>query len=105
MPSIEMAYERLKCEMQKGNRSERVHIVFVEREQAERIKNNKRKTRFVLCCDDPDQCARFEAQKDRIFRRIKNKAMMITLMERAWAEALSDHELDKIMAELEGPPE
>jgi hypothetical protein len=98
-----MAYERLKAEMQKGNRSERIHLVFVEREQAERIKNQKRKMNFVLCTGDPDLCAQLEAHKDRIFRKVKNKAIMLTLMERAWAEALSDAELDHILALEEGP--
>lgn len=103
MPSIEIAFERLKAEMAKGNRSERVHVVFVEREQAERIKNQKRKMNFVLCTGDPDLCARLEAHKDRIFRRVKNKSIMLSLMERAWEEALSNATLDKIMAEMEGP--
>lgn len=98
MPTLRAAYERLKYEMEQGHGEEIVHVSFVEREQAERIINNKRVTRFVLPCDDADLCASFNAHKDRIFRKVRNKAFMLTLMERAWAEALSDGELDKILA-------
>jgi hypothetical protein len=103
VPSLRQAAERLKWEVEQGHGDEKVHVVFVERDQAERIKNDKRKTRFVLCCDDPDLCAKFEAEKDRIFRKVKNKALMLTLMERAWEEALADAQLDKILAALEAP--
>jgi hypothetical protein len=103
MPKIKLAYERLKWEMEHGNGEEIVHISFTEREQAERIANNKRVTRFVLPCDDPDLCSRFNAHKDRIFRKLKDKHMMLHLMERAWSEALSDAELDKLLAQMEGP--
>lgn len=101
MPTLRAAYERLKFEMEHGHAEEKVHIVFVERDQAERIRNNKRKTRFVLCCDDPDLCSKFEAHKDRIFRRVKDKSIMLNLMERALSEALCDAELDRIMAALD----
>jgi hypothetical protein len=93
-----MALEWLKSEVAKGRGEDKCHIVDVTAEQAERIKNDKRKTRFVLSTDDPDLCSRLEAHKDRIFRKVKNKAFMLTLMERAWAEALADTELDKILA-------
>lgn len=89
--------------MEQGHGDEIVHVSFVEREQAERIKNNKRVTRFVLPCDDPDLCARMNAHKDRIFRKVKDKNLMLHLMERAWGEGLSDKELDRILAEEEGP--
>jgi hypothetical protein len=103
MPSLRVAFERLKYEMDHGNGEEIVHVSFVEREQKERIKNNKRVTRFVLPCDDPDLCSRMNAHKDRIYRKVRDKSLMLTLMERAWSEALSDAELDKIVAALEGP--
>lgn len=101
MATLEEAYRRLKWEMEQGNGAEKVHVVYVEREQKERIKNDKRKTRFVLCCDDPDLCSRFEVEKDRIFRRVRNKAVMLSLMERAWREALSNQNLDRIIAEMD----
>lgn len=101
MPSKRQAAEWLAEEVRKGRGEEKCHVVDVEAEQKERIKNNKRKTRFVLCCDDPDLCSAFEAQKDRIFKRVRNKAVMLSLMEKAWEEALSDTELDKICAALD----
>ena len=104
MPSKLMALEWLKQEVAKGRGEEKVHLVDVEKEQRERIKNDKRKMNFVLCTGDPDACARLEFHKDRIFRKVRNKSIMLSLMERAWAEALSDAELDRMMAEEEGAP-
>jgi len=101
MPTLRTAYERLKWEFEKGNGDEIVHVSFVEREQKERIANNKRVTRFVLPCDDPDLCSRMNEHKDRIFRKLKDKHQMLYLMERAWAEALSDAELDRVLAQEE----
>lgn len=103
MPTARMALEKLKYMVEHGRAEEKVHVVFVEQEQKERIANNKRKTRFVLVCSDPDLCSEFEAAKDRIFRKCKVKAIMETFMIRAWNEALSDKELDRMMAEEEGP--
>lgn len=101
MPSKLMALEWLKSEVAKGRGEDKCHIVDVTAEQKERIKNEKRKTRFVLVTNDPDLCAKLEFHKDRIFRRVKNKSIMLSLMEKSWAEALSDAELDKIMASLD----
>jgi len=98
MPSARQGYEKLKYMVDHGQGDEKIHIVFVEQEQKERIKNSKRKQNFVLCTGDPDLCAKLEAEKDRIFRKVRNKSLMLTLMERAWSEALSDTELDKILA-------
>src|SRR5271154_7564110 len=101
MPSKIMALEWLKQEVAKGRGEQKCHIVDVEKEQAERIKNDKRKTRFVLCTEDPDLCSMLEAHKDRIFRRVKNKSIALYLMQRAWAEAPSNPELDKFLAETD----
>lgn len=101
MPSKKVALEWLKSEVAHGRGDESCHVVDVAKEQRERIKNDKRKTRFVLCCDDPDLCSRLEAEKDRIFKKVRNKAVMLSLMERAWSDALSDAEIDKIMAAME----
>ena len=104
MPSKRMALEWLRSEVEKGRGEESCHVVDVAKEQRERIANDKRKTRFVLCTDDPDLCSKFEAHKDRIFRKVKNKAIMLSLMEKAWGEALHDSELDRILAALEMQP-
>lgn len=103
MPSKRMALEWLQSEVNHGRGEESCHVVDVAKEQRERIKNDKRKTRFVLCCDDPDLCSKFEAHKDRIFKKVRNKAIMLSLMEKAFGEALADSELDKILAVMEGP--
>jgi hypothetical protein len=98
------ALDWLKDEVRKGRGDESCHIVDVEADQRERIKNNKRKTRFVLCTDDPDLCSRFEANKDRIFKRCgKNKSVMLSLMVKALEMALSDSEIDRIMAQMDAP--
>jgi hypothetical protein len=101
LPSKRAAAEWLASEVAHGRGDESCHVVDVAKEQRERIKNDKRKTRFVLPTDDPDLCARFDFHKDRIFRKVKNKAIMLSLMEKAWAEALSDTELDRILAAME----
>ena len=101
MPSKKAVAEWLAEEVRKGRGDESCHLVDVAAEQRERIKNNKRKTRFVLCCDDPDLCSKFEAHKDRIFRKVKNKSIMLSLMEKALGEARADSELDKILAVLD----
>ena len=101
MPSKKMVLEFLQSEVAKGRGDESCHLVDVAKEQRERIKNEKRQTRFVLVTGDPDLCARLEFHKDRIFKRVKNKSIMLSLMEKAWAEALSDAELDRIMAALD----
>ena len=101
MPSARLAYEKLKWMVEHGRAEEVVHIVLVEQEQKERIANKKRKQNFVLCTGDPDLCAKFEREKDRVYRKVRNKSLMLTLLERAWEEALSDSELDKILAAME----
>jgi hypothetical protein len=103
MPSKKMAMEWLKSEVEHGRGEEKCHVVDVTADQEKRIKNEQRKTRFVLPTDDPDLCARLDFHKDRIFKKVRNKAIMLSLMERAWAEALCDQNLDRIMAELEPP--
>lgn len=101
MPSKRAGAEWLKSEVEHGRGEESCHVVDVAKEQRERIRNDKRKMRFVLNTDDPDLCSKFEEHKDRIFKRVHNKAIMLSLMEKAWGEALSDPELDRIMAAMD----
>jgi hypothetical protein len=103
MPSKKAAAEWLANEVAKGRGDESCHIVDVTADQKKRIKNEKRKQNFVLCTGDPDICSEFEFEKDRIFRKVHNKSVMLSLMARAWRDALSDAELDKILAVMEGP--
>ena len=103
MPSKKAAAEWLLSEVKAGRGDEKCHVVDVTRDQNERIINDKKKTRFVLCTDDPELCSQFEQSKDRIFKKVKNKSLMLTFMIRAWEEALSDAALDRYIAEEEGP--
>ena len=82
------------------------HIVDITAEQQARIKNDgeKPKTRFQIELDDPKLYSDWNLEKDRILKRVGNKSIALTLMQRAWAEALCDSEIDKILAEQEGPP-
>jgi hypothetical protein len=81
------------------------HIVDHTKALREREKNDgpQPKTRFQIELDDPELYRRWNAAKDRIIKRCRNKAIALDLMHRAWCEALSDSELDKILAEIEGP--
>jgi hypothetical protein len=102
VPSARAAYEKLKWMCEHGRENEKVHVVMVEEEQKQRIANDKRQTRMVLNCDDPDQYSRLEAHKDRIIRRIGgNKSMFLSLLEMAMGEYLSDAALDKLQAQEE----
>lgn len=81
------------------------HIVDHTKALKEREKNDgpQPKTRFQIELDDPELYSKWNHEKDRIIKRIRNKSIALTLMHRAWREALSDGELDKILAEMEGP--
>ena len=101
MPDIDAAIERLIYERAKGHGREKIHVVFVEREQERRIMNPRRSTRFTLVCDTPEAYSELHAERDRIIKRVKNKSVAISLMIRAWRDALSDANLDRILAELD----
>jgi hypothetical protein len=104
MPSKRHLLEVLKYEVEvKGEGEHRCFYGDVDKQQAERAKNENRQTRFVLPTDDWELCARLNGHKQRIYKKVHNKAIMLSLMERAWAEALSDQELDKICAAMDAP--
>jgi hypothetical protein len=111
MAEIDREIERLIWERDHGHGKEKIHITWVERDQAERIKNNKRVTKFVLETKDPDMCSELHAQWERIIKRIGNKSIALSLIHRALRDALADPILDQIMAQLDavesgapGPP-
>ena len=85
--------------------SSEYHIVDHTKALKEREKNDglQPKTRFQIELDDPELYRVWNHEKDRIIKRVRNKSIALTLMHRAWREALSDAELDKIMAELDSP--
>src|SRR5579872_4105515 len=103
MAEVIQELERLKFAAAHGRAHEKVHITWVEQDQKERIKNDKRVTKFVLETKDPDACSELHAEWDRILRHVKNKSVALSLVVKAWQEALSDAELDKIMAVMDAP--
>jgi hypothetical protein len=105
VPSVTSAIEYLKQLERKGRGNAPVHIVDIEAEAEERKKNTgpKPKTRFQVELDDASLYCQFNHEKDRIFKRVKNKPIALDFMYRAWRDSLSDRELDRLMAEQEGP--
>jgi hypothetical protein len=101
--TVAQEYEKLKFELSKGHGGEKIHVTWIERDQAERIKNNKRVTKFVLETKDPDACSELHAEWERIIKRVGNKSVALSLVHMAWRDALSNGELDKILARMEGP--
>lgn len=99
MATVQQELEKLKYEADHGHAGEKIHVTWVERDQAERIKNNKRVTKFVLETKDPDACSELHAEWERIIKHVGNKAMCLSLIIRAWRDALSNPELDKILAD------
>lgn len=82
------------------------HIVDHTKERAEREKNDgpKPKTRFQIELDDPGLYCQWNHEKDRIIGRVHNKSIALDFMYRAWRDALADKEIDRMLAEEEGPP-
>lgn len=103
MAEVIQELERLKYAVDHGRAHEKIHVTWVEQDQKERIKNDRRVTKFVLETKDPDACSELHAEWDRIIRRVKNKSVALSLAVRAWQEALSDRELDRIMAAMDAP--
>lgn len=103
MAEVIQELERLKYAVDHGRAHEKIHVTWVERDQAERVKNDKRVTKFVLETKDADACSELHAEWDRIIRRVKNKSVALSLFVRALQEALSDAELDRIMAVMDAP--
>lgn len=105
MASVQQELERLKFEVSKGRGSEKIHVTWVERDQAERIKNNKRVTKFVLETKDPDVCADLHREWERVIKKMGNKTIALELWVRSLKESLSDATLDKINAALDSQSE
>lgn len=91
MATIAEERARLQFLEEKGCGQEKCHVVLVEREARERIKNDgpKPKTQFRFETDDPEMYSRFNAQKDR-WLRIGNKSVAIDMMCRLWEEVSDD---------------
>ena len=104
MGSVRAEYEKLKFEIAKGRGEQKIHVTWVEKDQAERIKNNNRVTRFQLETKDPDVCADLHREWERVIKRVGNKTISLELWVRTLREGLSDATLDKILAALEMQP-
>lgn len=98
MGEVIQELERLKYAAEHGRAHEKIHVTWVEKDQQERIKNDRRVTKFVLETKDPDSCSELHAEWDRIIRKVKNKSVALSLALQAWREALCDSELDKLLA-------
>ena len=87
------------------NDASEYHIVDHTKALKERENNAgpSPKTRFQIELDDGQLYSQWNHEKDRIIKRCRNKAIALDLMQRAWREALSDANLDRILAELDGP--
>jgi len=91
MATLREERARLQFLEEKGHGDEKVHVVFIEREAAERIANERKgivkpKTKFVMETDDADMYRRFNFQKDRWYRLIPNKSVAVDMMARMWEE-------------------
>ena len=104
MGSVRAEYEKLKFEIAQGRGDQKIHVTWVEKDQAERIKNNNRVTRFQLETKDPDVCADLHREWERVIKRVGNKTISLELWVRTLREGLSDATLDKILAALEMQP-
>jgi hypothetical protein len=83
MATIQEELARLQTLASNGHGEEKVHIVFVEREAAERVKNERKKTRFIMECDDHAFYSRLNALKDRWFANA-NKSVALSVMADRW---------------------
>lgn len=103
MATVRQELEKLKFEISQGRGEQKIHVTWVEKDQAERIKNNKRVTKFVLETKNPDICSELHAEWERIIKRVHNKTLALEMVVRSMRDALSDRELDRILAVMEGP--
>ena len=105
MPGAKAAAEYLDWAIREGKLrpDSPIHIVDIEAEQKKRTKNDgpQPKTKFAIETDAPEVYARMNREKDRIIKRVGNKAVAVDLLARAW-ETLSDQIIDRIMASEEG---
>jgi hypothetical protein len=98
--------EYFRQKVARGDTSE-FHIVDHTKELRERELNDgpKPKTRFQIELDDPSLYCQWNHEKDRIIKRVHNKAIALDFMYRAWRDALADREIDRMLAEQDGVPE
>jgi len=102
MPSKRAAIDWLKFECDNGRGDEPCHVIDIKKEQKARINNDgpQPKTKFAIETDSPDVYSRMNREKDRVIKRVGNKAVAVDLLARAW-ETLTDQVLDRILASEE----
>lgn len=101
MAEIAQELERLKFAISQGRGKEKIHVTWVEKDQAERAKINKQVTKFVLETKSPEACAELHAEWGRIIKVMGNKTLALELCIRAWRDALATPILHRIQAEME----
>ena len=94
MATLREERARLQFLEEHGRGDEKVHVVFIEEEARERIKNGQKgivkpKTKFVFETDDPAMYSRFNAQKDR-WLRLANKSVALDVMCTLWEQCSDD---------------
>lgn len=100
MATLREERARLQFLEEHGRGDEKVHVVFIDEEARERIKNEakgivKPKTKFVMETDDPEMYSAFNAEKDRYIRCAVNKSVALSLMHRRLAQ-LSCEDITKL---------
>ena len=85
MATVSEEIARLKFLETKGRGRERCHVVLIEEEARQRIKNDgpKPKTRFVMETDCPAMYSRFNELKDR-WLACANKSVALSVMAERW---------------------
>jgi hypothetical protein len=89
MATITEERARLQWLESKGRGQEKCHVALIEEEAKERVANPKKRTRFIMECDDPETYIRFNAEKDR-WLRLANKSVALDAMCRLWEECTDE---------------
>jgi hypothetical protein len=83
MATIKEERARLQFLEEHGHGDEKCHVILIEVEAAERIKNPKQKTRFVVQTDSPEMYSLLNQLKDRWFA-VANKSVALSVMADLW---------------------
>ncbi len=91
MATLREERARLQFLEEHGRGDEKVHVVFVEEEAKERIKNEQKgvakpKTRFQWETDTAEGYSELNAGKDRLIRVLVNKQIAISIAARLWLD-------------------
>ncbi len=83
MATVDEEIARLQFISRQGRGQEKCHVVLIEVEQQERIKNPKEKTRFCVETDDPKLYSEFHRVKELWFGAV-NKSVALSMMLELW---------------------